>query len=80
MAHHPALCAPLASALVNKKFRVPIGEDYLRHLYLLSAICLHHPDLEVLMARAYGVECKHLQPGLALHLQRGVKSELPPLF
>jgi hypothetical protein len=80
VAHHPALSAPLASGLVDHEFRVPVGEDYLRHLYLLSAICLHHPDLEVLMARAYGVECKHLQPGLALHLQRGVKSELPPLF
>ena len=80
MTHHPAFSAPLASGLVNNEFRVPIGEDYLRHLHLVSAVCLHHSDLEVFMAWTYGVECKHLQPGLALHFQRGVKSELPPLF
>jgi len=78
--HHPGFSALLASGLVNNEFRVPVGEDYLRHLHLVSAICLHHPYLEVFMAWTYGVECKHLQPGLALHLQRVVKSELPAIF
>jgi hypothetical protein len=52
----------------------------LRHLHLVSPICLEHPYLEVFEAWPYGVKGKHLQPSLALQPQGGVRSELPPIF
>jgi hypothetical protein len=78
--HHPTLSTPLASGLVNNEFRVPVCENYLRHLHLVSPICLNDSYLEVFEAWTYGVKGKHLQPSLELQPQGGVRSELSPIF